>query len=170
MTSKQGDKRMVELGGDPIRISTLQDPEFVEKFSKYPVVAEPLWFFFFPCSTTTTTSSRAANSICIPSRLELDPSHSPGPTTRCEGTLGVVGRGSGMEQVKTQLGWYTSPIRSSSARRRVIASGPNRSWKASRRPYRIGGVITSLAESPEAPNPATGGKPTPIQAIVYRPS
>ncbi|MGI9437835.1 MAG: ABC transporter substrate-binding protein, partial [Geminicoccaceae bacterium] len=31
MTSKAGDRRMVELGGDPIRLSTLQDPAFVEK-------------------------------------------------------------------------------------------------------------------------------------------
>ena len=42
LTSKQGDKRMVELGGDPIRISTLNNPEFVAKFPEYPVVAEQL--------------------------------------------------------------------------------------------------------------------------------
>ena len=45
MTSKQGDRRMVELGGDPIRISTLEEPEFVSKFPEYPVVAEQL-----PCA------------------------------------------------------------------------------------------------------------------------
>ncbi|MEM8949341.1 MAG: extracellular solute-binding protein [Pseudomonadota bacterium] len=45
MTNKAGDRRMVELGGDPIRISTLNDPEFVEKFPEYPVVAEQL-----PCA------------------------------------------------------------------------------------------------------------------------
>ncbi|MGI9452389.1 MAG: extracellular solute-binding protein [Geminicoccaceae bacterium] len=45
MTSKAGDRRMVELGGDPIRLSTLQTPEFVEKFPEYPVVAEQL-----PCA------------------------------------------------------------------------------------------------------------------------
>ena len=45
MTSKQGDRRMVELGGDPIRISTLKEPEFVAKFPEYPVVAEQL-----PCA------------------------------------------------------------------------------------------------------------------------
>ncbi len=45
MTSKAGDRRMVELGGDPIRLSTLADPEFVEKFPEYPVVAEQL-----PCA------------------------------------------------------------------------------------------------------------------------
>lgn len=45
ITSKAGDRRMVELGGDPIRLSTLADPEFVEKFPEYPVVAEQL-----PCA------------------------------------------------------------------------------------------------------------------------
>ncbi|MGH1482315.1 MAG: extracellular solute-binding protein [Geminicoccales bacterium] len=45
MTSKAGDRRMVELGGDPIRLSTLADPEFVEKYPEYPVVAEQL-----PCA------------------------------------------------------------------------------------------------------------------------
>ena len=45
MTNKAGDRRMVELGGDPIRVSTLNDPEFVEKFPEYPVVAEQL-----PCA------------------------------------------------------------------------------------------------------------------------
>ena len=45
LTSRQGDRRMVELGGDPIRISTLQDPEFAERFTEFPVVAEQL-----PCA------------------------------------------------------------------------------------------------------------------------
>ena len=42
MTSKAGDRRMVELGGDPVRISTLQDPEFMAKYPEYAVVAEQL--------------------------------------------------------------------------------------------------------------------------------
>ena len=45
MTSKMGDQRMVELGGDPIRMSTLTNPENIEKFPEYPVVAEQL-----PCA------------------------------------------------------------------------------------------------------------------------
>ena len=45
MTSKAGDRRMVELGGDPVRISTLKDPEFVAKFEEYPIIAEQL-----PCA------------------------------------------------------------------------------------------------------------------------
>lgn len=45
LTSKHGDQRMVELGGDPIRISTLQDPQFSERFEEFPVVAEQL-----PCA------------------------------------------------------------------------------------------------------------------------
>ena len=43
MTSKLGDQRMVELGGDPVRISTLQNN--TEGFPEYPVVAEQL-----PCA------------------------------------------------------------------------------------------------------------------------
>ncbi|MFG5379964.1 ABC transporter substrate-binding protein [Yoonia sp. R2-816] len=43
MTSKQGDQRMVELGGDPVRISTLEAN--TEGFDEYPVVAEQL-----PCA------------------------------------------------------------------------------------------------------------------------
>ena len=42
LTDKQGDRRMVELGGDPVRISTLKDPEFVSKYPEYPVVAKQL--------------------------------------------------------------------------------------------------------------------------------
>jgi multiple sugar transport system substrate-binding protein len=49
MTNKAGDRRVVELGGDPIRMSTLQAPDFVERFAEYPVVeaqlpcADPDW-------------------------------------------------------------------------------------------------------------------------------
>lgn len=43
LTSKAGDQRMVELGGDPVRISTLQNN--TEGFDDYPVVAEQL-----PCA------------------------------------------------------------------------------------------------------------------------
>ena len=43
ITSKAGDQRMVELGGDPIRISTLM--ENADNFDEYPVVAEQL-----PCA------------------------------------------------------------------------------------------------------------------------
>ena len=45
MTSQHGDRRMVELGGDPVRISTLSDPDFAERFTEFPVVAEQL-----PCA------------------------------------------------------------------------------------------------------------------------
>ena len=43
LTSKHGDQRMVELGGDPVRISTLQNN--ADNFPDYPVVAEQL-----PCA------------------------------------------------------------------------------------------------------------------------
>jgi multiple sugar transport system substrate-binding protein len=43
MTSKQGDKRMVELGGDPIRMSTYE--AFKDDFAEYPVILEQL-----PCA------------------------------------------------------------------------------------------------------------------------
>ncbi len=43
ITSKAGDQRMVELGGDPVRISTLKAN--ADKFDDYPVVAEQL-----PCA------------------------------------------------------------------------------------------------------------------------
>lgn len=43
LTSKQGDQRMVELGGDPIRMSTIEAN--TEGFDEYPVVAEQL-----PCA------------------------------------------------------------------------------------------------------------------------
>ena len=43
--------------------------------------------------------------------MKSAPAHSPSPMKSnmapdIVGTLGVVGRGSGMEQVKTQEGWY----------------------------------------------------------------
>ena len=43
LTNKAGDQRMVELGGDPVRISTLQNN--AGNFADYPVVAEQL-----PCA------------------------------------------------------------------------------------------------------------------------
>ena len=43
LTNKLGDQRMVELGGDPVRISTLENN--TEGFPEYPVVAEQL-----PCA------------------------------------------------------------------------------------------------------------------------
>ncbi|MDE0305973.1 MAG: extracellular solute-binding protein [Albidovulum sp.] len=43
ITSKAGDQRMVELGGDPVRISTLMNN--ADNFDEYPVVAEQL-----PCA------------------------------------------------------------------------------------------------------------------------
>ncbi|MET1416185.1 extracellular solute-binding protein [Roseibium sp. HPY-6] len=43
ITSKAGDQRMVELGGDPVRISTLENN--ADKFDEYAVVAEQL-----PCA------------------------------------------------------------------------------------------------------------------------
>ena len=45
LTNKAGDQRMVELGGDPVRISTLNNSENAAKFPEYPVVAEQL-----PCA------------------------------------------------------------------------------------------------------------------------
>jgi multiple sugar transport system substrate-binding protein len=43
ITSKAGDKRMVELGGDPIRLSTYD--HFKDEFEEYPVILEQL-----PCA------------------------------------------------------------------------------------------------------------------------
>ena len=43
MTSKAGDRRMVELGGDPVRISTIE--HFRDRFAEYPVILEQL-----PCA------------------------------------------------------------------------------------------------------------------------
>ena len=45
LTSKHGDRRMVELGGDPIRMSTITDPELMAKYPEFSVVAEQL-----PCA------------------------------------------------------------------------------------------------------------------------
>ena len=45
MTSKHGDQRMVELGGDPVRMSTLTNPENMTKYPEFEVVAEQL-----PCA------------------------------------------------------------------------------------------------------------------------
>ncbi len=43
LTNKHGDQRMVDLGGDPVRISTLENN--ADRFADYPVVAEQL-----PCA------------------------------------------------------------------------------------------------------------------------
>ena len=43
MTSKAGDRRMVELGGDPVRISTIE--HYKDRFAEYPVILEQL-----PCA------------------------------------------------------------------------------------------------------------------------
>ena len=43
ITSKAGDRRMVELGGDPVRMSTIE--HFKDQFSEYPVILEQL-----PCA------------------------------------------------------------------------------------------------------------------------
>ncbi len=43
MTSKAGDRRMVKLGGDPVRLSTIK--AFSDKFAEYPVILEQL-----PCA------------------------------------------------------------------------------------------------------------------------
>ncbi len=45
LTSREGDRRMVELGGDPIRMSTLEDPELQAQHPEFSVVAEQL-----PCA------------------------------------------------------------------------------------------------------------------------
>jgi multiple sugar transport system substrate-binding protein len=42
LTSKAQDKKAVLMGGDPIRMSTLKDPELVAKFPEYPIVAKQL--------------------------------------------------------------------------------------------------------------------------------
>ena len=43
ITSKAGDRRMVELGGDPVRMSTIE--HFQDQFAEYPVILEQL-----PCA------------------------------------------------------------------------------------------------------------------------
>ena len=42
MTSKEGDRKIVEAGGDPVRMSTMADPELQEKYPEYPVILEQL--------------------------------------------------------------------------------------------------------------------------------
>ncbi|MCB9420238.1 MAG: sugar ABC transporter substrate-binding protein [Ardenticatenaceae bacterium] len=42
MTSKEGDRRVVEAGGDPVRLSTMADPELQARFPEYPVILEQL--------------------------------------------------------------------------------------------------------------------------------
>ena len=42
MTSVEGDRKMVEAGGDPVRLSTLGDPELQARFPEYPVILEQL--------------------------------------------------------------------------------------------------------------------------------
>lgn len=42
MTGKEADRLIVEAGGDPIRFSTLADPELQERFPEYPVILEQL--------------------------------------------------------------------------------------------------------------------------------
>ncbi|MBI4789721.1 MAG: extracellular solute-binding protein [Chloroflexi bacterium] len=42
MTSKKADKKVVELGGDPIRKSTFGDPELQKKYPEYPVIVKQL--------------------------------------------------------------------------------------------------------------------------------
>jgi len=43
ITSKAGDRRMVELGGDPVRMSTIE--HFKDRFAEYPVILDQL-----PCA------------------------------------------------------------------------------------------------------------------------
>ena len=42
MTSQRIDRELALIGGDPVRISTLNDPELQEMFPEYPVVVEQL--------------------------------------------------------------------------------------------------------------------------------
>jgi len=42
MTSKVGDRAMVEAGGDPVRMSTMEDPDLQERFPEYPVILEQM--------------------------------------------------------------------------------------------------------------------------------
>ena len=42
MTSKEGDRKIVEAGGDPVRASTLANPEFQARFPEYPVILQQL--------------------------------------------------------------------------------------------------------------------------------
>ncbi|MGI9450839.1 MAG: hypothetical protein ACR2QH_09435, partial [Geminicoccaceae bacterium] len=61
-----------------------------------------------PSGMTTSEDSPSGN--LTPIRLELDPSRSPTQPPNLVETMWVVGRGSGMEQVKNQLGWYNTLI------------------------------------------------------------
>lgn len=42
MTSKETDRKLALLGGEPVRMSTLLDPEMQQKFPEYAVIAEQL--------------------------------------------------------------------------------------------------------------------------------
>jgi multiple sugar transport system substrate-binding protein len=42
MTSKETDRKIVEAGGDPSRMSTMADPELQEQFPEYPIILEQL--------------------------------------------------------------------------------------------------------------------------------
>ncbi|MEM7345699.1 MAG: extracellular solute-binding protein, partial [Chloroflexota bacterium] len=42
MTSKEGDRKIVEAGGDPVRMSTMRDPDLQARFPEYPVILEQL--------------------------------------------------------------------------------------------------------------------------------
>ena len=42
MTSKETDRKIAEIGGDPMRLSTYANPELQAKFPEYPVVLEQL--------------------------------------------------------------------------------------------------------------------------------
>jgi len=42
MTSKETDRKIVEAGGDPVRMSTMTDPELQDRFPEYPVILEQL--------------------------------------------------------------------------------------------------------------------------------
>lgn len=42
MTSKATDRKIVEAGGDPVRMSTLADPDLQAQFPEYPVILEQL--------------------------------------------------------------------------------------------------------------------------------
>ncbi len=42
MTSVEGDRKMVEAGGDPVRMSTMRDADLQARFPEYPVILEQL--------------------------------------------------------------------------------------------------------------------------------
>ena len=39
MTNKATDRKLADLGGDPIRTSTMNDPELQAKFAEYPFLS-----------------------------------------------------------------------------------------------------------------------------------